>query len=48
MCYTAIGFAAVAGVPKGHLRHFKIKKAACQFFFEFFGAVKDLRKQTKK
>jgi hypothetical protein len=23
----AIGFAAVAGVPKGHLRHFKIKKA---------------------
>jgi hypothetical protein len=25
----AIGFAAVAGVPKGHLRHFKIKKAVC-------------------
>jgi hypothetical protein len=31
----AIGFAAVAGVPKGHLRHFKIKKAVFRFFFEF-------------
>jgi hypothetical protein len=44
MCYTAIGFAAVAGIPKGNLRHFKIKKHVCQFFFEFLGAVKDQRK----
>jgi hypothetical protein len=44
----AIGFAAVAGVPKGHLRHFKIKKAGYRFFFEFLGAVRDRRQQTKK
>jgi uncharacterized protein YktA (UPF0223 family) len=28
----AIGFAAVAGVPKGHLRHFKINKAGYRKF----------------
>jgi hypothetical protein len=44
----AIGFAAVAGVAKGHLRHFKIKKTCYRFFFEFLGAVRDPRQQTKK